>query len=180
METDNTSAAPSGDVTTSRNKILSIVAVSGAGILLLCMLVFYLTRMLAPPKLLLGRQGDVFVYVSPSDYSAGDNADLIVRIGAGVSEATAIRQVTLSTRSRTELFSTGVIFEDPPWGETVWGEGGGAEETYPIEIPRRIPADGLKCVVQVDYVEARVGPSGGFRNKGISVTMPVVLRPSGP
>ncbi len=157
-----------------RRRALAALA-SVTGLLLLCVVGTYLMRALAPPRRLLGRQGDVSVYVSPADYGPGDGVDVVVQIRQKNAEATAIRQLELSTRDGEEIFATGRIFEVPPWGDTVWGEQGDFEESYPIEIPRGVPPNGLECVLRIDYVEALPVRGGGFRNVDVPVTVPLRL-----
>jgi len=159
--------------TLSKSALAALASV--AGLLLLCLFGSYLMRVLAPPRRLLGRLGDVSVYVSPADYGPGDGVDVVVRIKQRDAKATAIRQLDLSTRAGEEVFATGRIFEVPPWGDTVWGEQGDFEESYPVDIPRGVPSGGLECVLKVDYVEARPIPGGGFRNADVSVAVPLTL-----
>jgi hypothetical protein len=171
----NGTVEPTGSSRPSLSRSTAVALASVAGLMMVCVVGTYLMGALAPPRRLLERQGDVSIYISPADYGPGDGVDLVVEIKQKDAKATAIRQLELLTRDGEEIFATGRVFEVPPWGDTVWGEQQDFEESYPVEIPRRLPPEGLECVLKIDYVEARPIRGGGFRNADVSATVPLTL-----
>lgn len=164
---------PAREVDGKKVAVAALAAI--AGTIVLCSAASYLTKGFSPRRQLLNHQGEVYAYLKPADFKAGDVVDLVIRIDQEDAKATAIREVTLVTRNGTELFESGRMFEDPPWTDTIWGDEGDLEEDYAVELPAKIGGAGLECKLTVDYVEARTGAEGGFRNIDASVTMPVTI-----